>query len=96
MIELCNNLADKWSKYFKDFTICIDNSKKNDKYSDYNVFENLNEKGILFCAAKHREGSDIKNLDTCIFLDYVEDRYSQNFVQCIAFRRYLMLKQTES
>ena len=27
--------------------------------------------------------SDIKNLDTCIFLDYVQDRCSQNFIQCI-------------
>ena len=24
---------------------------------------------FLFCACKHREGSDIKNLDCCIFLD---------------------------
>ena len=28
----------------------------------------------MFCAAKHREGSDIKNLDCAIFQDKVESR----------------------
>ena len=27
--------------------------------------------------------SDIMNLDTCVFLDYVQDRGHQNFVQCV-------------
>ena len=29
---------------------------------------------ILFCANKHREGSDIRNLDGCLFLDRVKNR----------------------
>ena len=38
---------------------------------------------ILFCANKHREGSDIKLLDCCIFLDKVKDRGSIPFIQSI-------------
>jgi hypothetical protein len=38
---------------------------------------------ILFCANKHREGSDIKLLDACIFLDKVKDRGSIPFIQSI-------------
>ena len=37
----------------------------------------------MFCAGKHREGSDIKNLDCCVFLDKVEDRNAKKFVQCV-------------
>ena len=33
----------------------------------------LKSNGILFCATKHREGSDISKLDACIFLDYYND-----------------------
>ena len=38
---------------------------------------------ILFCANKHREGSDIKLLDCCIFIDKVKDRGSIPFIQSI-------------
>lgn len=38
---------------------------------------------ILFCANKHREGSDIGLLDACIFLDKVKDRGSIPFIQSI-------------
>jgi superfamily II DNA or RNA helicase len=38
---------------------------------------------ILFCANKHREGSDIKLLDGCIFLDKVKNRGSIPFIQSI-------------
>ena len=41
------------------------------------------EKSILFCAVKHREGSDIPNIDCCIFLDIVEKRSERVFTQCI-------------
>jgi hypothetical protein len=40
-------------------------------------------KSILFCANKHREGSDIKYLDACIFLDKVKNRGSIPFIQSI-------------
>ena len=29
---------------------------------------------LLFCAVKHREGSDIPNVDACIFMDKVEKK----------------------
>ncbi len=38
---------------------------------------------ILFCANKHREGSDIKLLDSCIFLDKVKNRSAIPFIQSI-------------
>ena len=38
---------------------------------------------ILFCASKHREGSDIGLLDGCIFLDKVKDRGPIPFIQSI-------------
>ena len=38
---------------------------------------------ILFCANKHREGSDIPKLDGCIFLDKVKKRSPIPFIQSI-------------
>jgi hypothetical protein len=63
--------------------ICIDISKNTNEYSTYKDFDSINEKALLFCAAKHREGSDIKNLDGCVFLDKVENRCPKVFLQCI-------------
>jgi hypothetical protein len=37
----------------------------------------------LFCADKHREGSDIPFLDGCMFLDNVRERSIVVFIQCI-------------
>ena len=83
MIELCHELAQLWKKSFPNFTICVDTSLENKKFDDFETFQNLKENCILFCAGKHREGSDIQNLDCCIFLDYVADRSAKTFVQCI-------------
>ena len=89
LIDICNRLARLWSNYFTDFKICVDTSKNNEYENDnynfvsFNEFSKLEQNGILFCACKHREGSDIKNLDCCIFLDKVEDRNPKTFVQCI-------------
>ena len=87
MIHFCNHLSTIWKKVFPEFKICVDTSAKtlldSSDYISYSEFSELEEKGILFCACKHREGSDIKNLDTCVFLDYVQDRGHQNFVQCV-------------
>ena len=84
MIDYCYSLAKEWKTYFSDYLISIDTSIKdnNKEYSTFQEFEKCEEKGILFCASKHREGSDIKNLDTCIFMDYVENRNSRTFIQC--------------
>jgi hypothetical protein len=83
MIDLCIEMANLWSKYFNGFLIAIDTSKEIAGYSNYNDFEKIESNALLFCAAKHREGSDIKNLDCCVFLDKVEKRCPRVFVQCI-------------
>jgi len=83
MIDLCENMAKLWSTHFRDFTICLDTSKSSTEYGTYGEFYALEENAILFCAAKHREGSDIKNLDGCVFLDKVENRCPKVFLQCI-------------
>jgi len=83
MIELCLEMAKLCKMYFKNYLICIDTSIKTDDYASYQDFDKIEENGILFCAAKHREGSDIKNLDCCVFLDKVEKRCPKVFLQCI-------------
>jgi hypothetical protein len=87
MIDLCYQLANLFKQYFPEYKICIDTSEsKNDNsqlFDTYDTFVQLKEKAFLFCAAKHREGSDIENLDGCIFLDGVSKRNSKTFVQCI-------------
>lgn len=84
MIDLCKQMAILWKSHFNDYLICIDTSEaSNDLYNNYDDFRNAESKAILFCASKHREGSDIKNLDCCVFLDKVENRSPKVFVQCI-------------
>jgi len=86
MINYCYDTAELWSTYFPDYAICIDTSstlQENINNITYEEFSKLEEKGILFCANKHREGSDIKNLDCCIFLDNVKSRSAKLFIQSI-------------
>ncbi len=91
MIKYCQSLAEKWARYFPDYKVCVDtsvtthNSKPaNDgRFINYEQFSELDSKGILFCACKHREGSDIKNLDGCVFIDGVSNRNSRAFIQCV-------------
>lgn len=83
MIDLSIDMAHLWSKYFNDYLICIDTSRDINDFYGYKEFYQAENKAILFCANKHREGSDIKNLDCCIFLDKVENRCPKLFVQCI-------------
>lgn len=84
MIEHCFKLAKIWSLVFKDFLICVDTSEesKND-YGNYEDFAKAEYNAFMFCACKHREGSDIMNLDCCIFLDKVRERSARTFVQCV-------------
>ena len=51
--------------------------------NDYELFKILDKDGILFCADKHREGSDIYKLDGCLLLDNVRIRSILVFIQCI-------------
>lgn len=88
MIQLCHKLALLWKSHFKKFIISVDtslnnNNKDNQGFCGLEKFCEAESNAILFCACKHREGSDIKNLDGCIFLDKVEKRNSKTFVQCI-------------
>lgn len=55
----------------------------NSTENDYIKFKKCEGNMILFCATKHREGSDIKNLDCCIFLDKTKDRNEVPFIQSI-------------
>ena len=81
IIDKCYQLANLWKSNFPDFNIAIDTSK--DDNQQFDTYSKTDQNAILFCACKHREGSDIKNLDACIFLDKVENRSSQTFIQCI-------------
>ena len=82
LISVCNDISRIWSRYFDDYTICIDTSQS-DSENNFDTFKNCESKAFLFCAAKHREGSDIKNLDCCIFMDKVSKRTPKTFLQCV-------------
>lgn len=99
------NMANKWYEIFNknrhimnefsDFTYCIDHSQINPKHvtNNYEHFKRLEDNCILFCADKHREGSDIKNLDCCIFMDFVKNRGAIPFIQSIG--RVLRMEKEE-
>lgn len=84
-------LAKEWKRLFelnykqrvnlKDLEFGIDTSVSDT--GDYKKFKNINGNMILFCAQKHREGSDIQRLDACIFLDKVCNRGAIPFIQSI-------------
>ena len=82
MIEHCERLSELWSHLFPGFLIACDTSRTKTE-GQFDSFAAAEENAILFCACKHREGSDIQNLDACIFLDGVQDRTPRTFVQCI-------------
>ncbi len=85
------DLSKKWKKLFEDnhkqkaplhgFKFYLDTSQTKD--DDYKEFRNSDGKCIMFCANKHREGSDIMKLDCCIFLDGVKNRGCIPFIQSI-------------
>lgn len=84
MIHNCFEIATKWHKYFPNWLFCIDTSSDSPhNFGSYQEFKESKGQSILFCAGKHREGSDIPFLDTCIFLDMVTNRGTQVFTQCI-------------
>ena len=85
MIHLCIEKATEWKQYFNEWLIAIDTSQDDNTpgFSSYKEFRDAPCNAILFCAGKHREGSDIPYLDCCIFLDGVEDRCSKTFIQCL-------------
>jgi superfamily II DNA or RNA helicase len=89
------SLCEKWKKVFEKeydlgFKYYIDHSRLSD--DDYLEFRNSKGKSILFCANKHREGSDIPKLDACLFLDKIKYRGIIPFIQSIG--RVLRLDET--
>ena len=94
LINVCNQLAYEWQRHFDDYTICIDTSKSNE-INGFDTFKNKENNAFLFCAAKHREGSDIKNLDCCIFMDKVSKRTPKTFLQCVGRVLRLQKNKTE-
>ena len=86
IIDECIKTATLWKSHFEDYNICLDFNnmdKKKYNFNNYEHFYKSKSKSILFCAVKHREGSDIPYLDGCIFMDLVEKRSHRVFVQCI-------------
>ena len=93
IIAWCGRIshAEKWKEIFKkeykkyaplyNFEFLLDTS--HNKNDEYDIFKKLKSNGILFCANKHREGSDISGLDGCIFLDRVKNRGCIPFIQSI-------------
>lgn len=85
-------LAKRWKSLFEqnykqrknmiNFEFGIDHSQEV-KNNGYEIFKKSKGNMILFCANKHREGSDIQFLDACIFLDKVKERSSIPFIQSI-------------
>ena len=75
LINYSNELLQTWKQHFSNFLFAIDTSKVTQNLKE---FYEIDSNAILFCAAKHREGSDIKNLDCCIFMDLVSERTSKN------------------
>ena len=64
----------------KDINLYVDHSINSSEYKDF--YESLGN-SILFCVGKHREGSDIKDLDCGMFLDKVEYRSDVVWLQSI-------------
>jgi hypothetical protein len=89
-ILLCKEWYEEINKFkerypnLKNMELFMDLSIKSDaKIKGYTEFKTLETNGIMLCAQKHREGSDISNLDGCIFLDKVKIRGSIPFIQSI-------------
>lgn len=86
MIEYAKSMAELWSCAYPQSQICLDTSDDSEEVSEfkgYDEFAKSEGNAFLFCACKHREGSDIKNLDCCVFLDRVQERTAKTFVQCV-------------
>ena len=60
----------------------VDTSVVTSEFVGYKEFR-CAPRGIMFCAAKHREGSDIPGLEMAVFVDGVTNRSATTFVQCV-------------
>uniref|UniRef100_A0A6C0DYV3 Helicase ATP-binding domain-containing protein n=1 Tax=viral metagenome TaxID=1070528 RepID=A0A6C0DYV3_9ZZZZ len=69
-------------KEIKKENIYMDHSQTDDEGKDYLEFKNI-KNGIIVCANKYREGSDIKYLGACVLADFVLEKSQCVFIQCI-------------
>ena len=82
MIDHCFHVATIWKEIFPDnWLFAIDTSVESKEWATYHDYVTTSRLAILFCAAKHREGSDIPGLGMGVFVDGVECRGSAVFVQ---------------
>jgi hypothetical protein len=104
IIAWCDNInyAIKWKSLFEKYFKNIYNIKfgidDNSNNYDYDKFNN-NDNMILFCVSKYRNNFNIKNIDCCIFLDKLNNRSTDIFIntlnkiiknnKCIVIDRYL-------
>ena len=80
-ISNANETGRYWAEVFKGYVVSVDTSLPSSEFKSFNAFLAA-DKGVLVCAAKHREGSDIPNLGLGVFVDGVADRSCTSFVQC--------------
>ena len=78
-VDECKKMRDIWKKHFCNYIISVDYN--NCTENNFDDFYKAKENAILFCAVKHREGSDIPYLDGCVFMDKVEKRSQRVFIQ---------------
>lgn len=84
MISHCLDMANLWKQRTSqnNWMIAVDISDNTQGWASYNDYYSSDQPAILFCAAKHREGSDIPGLGMCVFVDGVSRRGSAVFTQC--------------
>ena len=63
--------------------MAMDTSRSDPDCCGYQDFKGCSGCAVLFCAAKHREGSDIPGLGMAVFVDGVPKRGAGVFVQCV-------------
>jgi len=78
-VDECISLKERWDQHFPDYIKAVDYNNCADE--SFARFYKAEKKALLFCAVKHREGSDIPNLDGCVFMDKVEKRSERVFIQ---------------
>ena len=82
-IQHCLDTASSWGRVFSSWLLAVDTSRKTNSFARYPEFVETKKRAILFCAAKHREGSDIPGLGMGVFVDGVTKRRASVFVQCV-------------
>jgi superfamily II DNA or RNA helicase len=81
--DMKKKIKENFDKYpsLSKFKFYVDHSQNDTK--EYLDFIKEDKYSILLCANKHREGSDIRKLDSVIFMDGVKQRGAIPFIQSI-------------